>query len=199
MTRGGEDRRLPGLPGTGREVSAIAGRYPPSEVKVYQGMEANEENVKNNPLVEAAERLHFATHGLVDERQPELSGLLLTPTGKDEDDGLLQVYEIFNLSLRADLVVLSACETGLGQKVTGEGLVGLTRAFLYAGSPSVVVSLWRVGDDSAPDLMVGFYDSLDRLGDKAEALREAKLAMIREGGSSHPYSWAPFILVGDPR
>ena len=191
--------QLPDLAGTGREVSEIANRYPPSQVKIYQGAEANEENVKHNRLVETAHWLHFASHGLVDERQPELSGLLLTPTGGGEDDGLLQVYEIFNLSLRADLVVLSACETGLGKEVTGEGLVGLTRAFLYAGAPSVVVSLWRVRDDTTPELMVGFYGGLDRLGDKAEALREAKLAMIQKGNYAHPYYWAPFVLVGNPR
>lgn len=198
MARGEEALQLPSLPGTGREVSAIAGRYPKAEVKIYQGAEANEKNVRNNRLVERARWLHFASHGLVDERQPELSGLFLTPTGADGDDGLLQVYEIFNLSLRADLVVLSACETGLGKEVTGEGLVGLTRAFLYAGAPSVVVSLWRVRDDTAPELMIGLYDGLDRLGDKAEALREAKLAMIRKGDYAHPYHWAPFILVGNP-
>jgi CHAT domain-containing protein/Tfp pilus assembly protein PilF len=191
-----EGLRLPSLAGTSREVSTIASRYPQAEVKVYQGTEANERNVKKNPLVETARWLHFASHGLVDERQPELSGLFLTVGG--EDDGLLQVYEIFNLSLRADLVVLSACETGLGKEVTGEGLVGLTRAFLYAGAPSVVVSLWRVRDDTTPELMVGLYDGLDRLGDKAEALRGAKLEMIRKGDHAHPYHWAPFILVGNP-
>ena len=190
--------RLPRLQGTSQEVSRIASRYRPSEVKVYQGEEANEENVKSNPLVETARRLHFAAHGLVDERQPELSGLFLTPRSRN-DDGLLQVYEIFNLSLQADLVVLSACDTGLGKLVASEGLVGLTRAFLYAGAPSVVVSLWRVRDDTAPDLMVGFYEDLDRLGDKSEALRQAKLAMIRKGEHAHPYHWAPFILVGNPR
>lgn len=189
---------LPRLQGTSQEVSRIASRYRPAEVKIYQGEEANEENVKGNPLVETARTLHFAAHGLVDERQPELSGLFLTPRSQD-DDGLLQVYEIFNLSLRADLVVLSACDTGLGKLVASEGLVGLTRAFLYAGAPSVVVSLWRVRDDTAPDLMVGFYANLERLGDKAEALRQAKLAMIREGEHAHPYHWAPFILVGEPR
>lgn len=206
LNPGGEEGRglfdglwsLPRLEGTRQEVSRIASRYPPAEVKIYEGAEANEENIKGNPLVETARRLHIAAHGLVDERQPELSGLFLTPKSPD-DDGLLQVYEIFNLRLRADLVVLSACDTGLGKLVTGEGLVGLTRAFLYAGSPSVVVSLWRVRDDTAPDLMVGFYEDLDRLGDKAEALRQAKLAMIRKGEHAHPYHWAPFILVGSPR
>jgi CHAT domain-containing protein len=115
------------------------------------------------------------------------------------EDGFLQVYEIFNLKLSADLVVLSACETALGKEVTGEGLVGLTRAFFYAGVPSVVVSLWNVVDGPVPDLMLSFYEDLDRLGSKARALRQAKMAMISEGTHSHPAYWAPFVLVGEYR
>jgi CHAT domain-containing protein len=112
---------------------------------------------------------------------------------------LLQVYEIFNLELAADLVVLSACDTGLGAMVSGEGLVGVTRAFLYAGARSVVVSLWQVDDESTPGLMVSFYRHLDQDRDKAESLRLAKLEMIRQGRFSHPFYWAPFILIGEPR
>jgi CHAT domain-containing protein len=113
------------------------------------------------------------------------------------EDGLLQMYEIFNMKLNADLVVLSACETGLGKDVKGEGLIGLTRAFLYAGTPSVVVSLWKVEDRSTADLMVRFYRHLKggKLS-KAEALRQAQLELIREGKFTHPYHWAPFVLVG---
>jgi CHAT domain-containing protein/Tfp pilus assembly protein PilF len=202
VARGGERAALDGLSqverlkGSGLEVRRIADRYRSNEVKIYRGEEANEGNVKDNRLVATAERLHFATHGFIDEDRPALSALRLTRTSRD--DGLLQVHEIFNLNLEADLVVLSACETGLGEQVTGEGLIGLTRAFLYAGSPSVMVSLWRVSDDKAPDLMADFYQELDRFGDKAEALRQAKLARIGERQSSHPYFWAPFILVGSP-
>lgn len=196
----GEGWRFPRLVGSDREVSAIASRYPPAEVQVYQHRDANEENVKNNDLVTTARRIHFATHGVLDEERPEFSGLALTRTDAPDDDGFLRVYEIFNLDLNAELVVLSACDSGLGREVTGEGLVGLTRAFLYAGAPSVVVSLWRVADAAAPDLMIRFYENLDRSGDKAEALRQAKLAMIRQGGKySRPYYWAPFVLVGTPR
>jgi CHAT domain-containing protein len=112
------------------------------------------------------------------------------------------VSQIFNLELSTDLVVLSACKTA-GKVVTGEGLVGLTRAFLYAGAPSVVVTLWQAVDTSARDLMVGFYANLDRSGDRAEALRQAKLALIEQGRKSgrlnRPYYWAPFILVGKSR
>jgi CHAT domain-containing protein/Tfp pilus assembly protein PilF len=115
------------------------------------------------------------------------------------EDGLLQVYEIFNLELNADLVVLSACETGLGKEVKGEGLVGLTHAFLYAGTPSVLVSLWNVQDRSTADLMVNLYQQLDRAQDKAEALRQAKLTLIQQRRYAHPYYWAPFILIGEPK
>jgi CHAT domain-containing protein len=120
------------------------------------------------------------------------------PGTKDTvEDGLLQVYEIFNLKLNADLVVLSACETGLGKEVKGEGLIGLTRAFLYAGTPSVVVSLWQVQDRSTAELMVRFYRHLKNgQPSKAEALRQAQLELIRHGTFAHPYYWAPFVLVG---
>jgi CHAT domain-containing protein len=202
LERGGlaeqERWRMPRLKGSEREVSAIARHYRPSEIQIYLRDEAIEEKVKNNSLVEEARRLHFATHGEVNERRPELSGLLLTHSQGSKEDGILQVYEIFNLSLKADLVVLSACNTALGKDVIGEGLVGMTRAFLYAGAPSVMVSLWRVADTTAPELMEQFYENLDRLGSKTEALRQAKLEMVRQGKYSHPYYWAPFILVGKP-
>ena len=113
------------------------------------------------------------------------------------EDGLLQVYEVFDLKINADLVVLSACETGLGKEVKGEGLVGLTHSFLYAGTPSVLVSLWNVQDRSTADLMVNLYQELDRGRDKAEALRQAKLKVIRNKQYAHPYYWAPFVLVGE--
>jgi CHAT domain-containing protein/Tfp pilus assembly protein PilF len=195
-----ESWRLPRLEGTEREVSAIAGLYPSSEVQIYRRAEANEENVKHNGLLGTARRIHFATHGVIDQERPEFSGLALTRTNDPSDDGFLRVYEIFNLDLNADLVVLSACETGMGKEVTGEGLVGITRAFLYAGAPSVVVSLWRVADAAAPELMLRFYENLDRSHDKAEALRQAKLAVIDTGGKyASPYYWAPFVLVGAPK
>jgi CHAT domain-containing protein len=149
--------------------------------------------------VAAARRLHFATHASLDERHPEYSALVLAVQNDGIDDGLLQMHEIFNLKLSADLAVLSACETGLGKEVTGEGLIGLTRAFFYAGVPSLVVSLWNVVDGPTPEFMLDFYKELDRRGNKAQALRSAKLAMIARGGYAHPAYWAPFILLGEPR
>ena len=111
----------------------------------------------------------------------------------------MQVYEVFNLKLNADLAVLSACETGLGKDVRGEGLVGLTHSFLYAGTPSVMVSLWNVQDRSTADLMVKFYQQLNRAQDKSAALQQAKLRLIQQSQYAHPYYWAPFILIGEPK
>ncbi len=187
------DASLPDLEGARQEVAAIAGLYPETDRAVYVGPEASRENFKRVPR---AAFLHFAGHGLLDEEHPERSSLELT-------DGSLQVDDIFNLELSSDLVVLSACQTA-GKVVTGEGLVGLTRAFLYAGTPSVIVTLWQAVDTSARELMVQLYTNLGRQGDKAEALRQAKLALIAKGRQTggrlaRPYYWAPFILVGKPR
>jgi CHAT domain-containing protein/Tfp pilus assembly protein PilF len=185
------------LPGSGREVQAIADLYSTSEVALYLRENATEENVKANRLLQNAQRIHFATHGVVDEAHPHLSGLILTFIQGSQEDGLLQVHEIFNLRLNADLVALSACETGLGERVTGEGMVGLTRAFLYSGARSLLVSLWPVSDLSTPELMTGFYRHLRDSGTKADALRRAKLERIEQG--DEPYRWAPFILAGESR
>jgi CHAT domain-containing protein len=182
-----------------REVTEIARRYRPEQVALFLGQEAKEENVKTASALASARRIHFATHGLISERRPQYSGLVLTLDDDPREDGLLQVYEIFNLKLQADLVVLSACQTGLGQQLKGEGIIGLTRAFMYAGAPSVVVSLWRVADASTAELMVGFYQHLDRGADKAEALRRAKLELMKNPRYAHPYFWAPFVLTGEAK
>jgi CHAT domain-containing protein/Tfp pilus assembly protein PilF len=184
------------LPASQREIAGIAGLYPGTSLS-FIGEQASEDAVAHNPAVAGARRLHFATHAEIDELSPEHSALVLA--GGAGEDGLLQVYEIFNLKLSADLAVLSACQTALGKDVTGEGLVGLSRAFFYAGVPSLVVSLWNVVDGPTPDLMVDFYKDLDRLKDKAKALQAAKLSMIGRGAYSHPSFWAPFILLGEPR
>ena len=185
------------LPASRDEILAIAGLYPPGQSRLYLDKEATEENVKNNPALKEARRIHFAVHGFLNETRPEFSGLILALDDDPRENGLLQVYEIFNLELSADLVVLSACDTALGKNVGGEGLLGVSRALLYAGAASVVVSLWQVAEASTPDLMVRFYRHLNESGDKAEALRLSKLELIREG-YSHPYHWAPFILIGRP-
>jgi CHAT domain-containing protein len=186
------------LPAAREEVSRIASLFPADQAVVFLGPEATEETVKTSAAVRSARILHFASHGLLDESRPDLSGLRLAHAGGSAEDGLLQVREIFNLELHAGLVVLSACQTGLGKEVSGEGLIGMTRAFLYAGASSLVVSLWQVDDESTADLMVSFYRQLRSIGDRSEALRRAKLELIDRSRYFHPYFWAPFILVGLP-
>jgi CHAT domain-containing protein/tetratricopeptide (TPR) repeat protein len=181
-----------------REVAAIAKFYQPHQTALYFGAAAKEESVKSNQYLADARRIHFATHGLISERMPHHSGLVLTLDEDLREDGLLQVYEIFNLKLNADLVVLSACRTGLGKEVRGEGVIGLTRAFLYAGASSLTVSLWQVGDQSTSDLMINFYAQLNAGNSKTEALRQAKLQMIGKKRYIHPFYWAPFVLIGEP-
>ena len=180
------------------ELLEIASLFPPGQVRSYLDRDASEENVKANPDLRNASWLHFAVHGFVDEVRPEYSGLVLSLDGDPRENGLLQVYEIFNLDLSADLVVLSACDTALGKNVRGEGLLGVSRAFLYAGAASVAVSLWQVADESTSELMVRFYRHLIVTGDKAQALRLSKLELIQESRYDRPYYWAPFILIGRP-
>ncbi len=188
--------RLSPLPNTRREVEAIAALYPASQQKIYLGPAATEAAVKREDLMNY-KRIHFATHAVVDDRTPARSGVVLSLIDTGQEDGVLRMPEIFNLELNADLVVLSACQTGLGQLIRGEGMVGLTRAFLYAGSQRVVVSLWEVNDVATADFMKSFYANM-RNASPAAALRAAKLAMIHSSSPAyrHPYFWAPFILTG---
>jgi CHAT domain-containing protein len=156
-------------------------------------MEATEEAVKTR--ASHASYLHFATHGLLDEGEPLLSGLALAQDQDPAEDGLLQAFEILRLPLVADLVVLSGCNTGLGAITDGEGVLGLTRAFMHAGARSMVISLWEVNDRSTAGLMEGFYRA--RFTDRKPAdlaLQEAKLAAVRAGLPAR--EWAPFCFVG---
>ncbi len=160
---------------------------------------ANEEFIKSGEL-KNYRLLHFATHGFVNTSKPELSGILLAQDTTISEDGILYSGEIFNLNLNADLTVLSACETGLGKLIEGEGLIGLTRALLYAGSKNIIVSLWKVADKSTSDLMINFYKNLleakQEKHEFSQALQQAKLKMIDEGKYAHPFYWSPFILIG---
>jgi CHAT domain-containing protein len=207
----------------GIEASEIKSLYPQSTV--YLEKEATEEKAKS--LSPQNDIIHFASHAELDENDPLSSAVLLAKS--DKEDGRLEVREIFGMDLKASLVVLSACETGLGKLSSGDELVGLTRAFIYAGTPSVVASLWNVEDSSTAQLMASFYKNLKTMT-KVEALRQAQLNLIRGnvnsdllarrgiGGigklgevpaakslsqdsvsvsTSHPFFWAPFILVGE--
>jgi len=144
--------------------------------------------------------LHFATHGLLNSERPELSGLvfsLIDQEGKSQD-GFLRLHEIYNLQLNADLIVLSACETGLGKEIKGEGLIGLTRGFMYSGAPRVVASLWSVDDLATAELMKLFYQRMLKDGMPAgAALRAAQLELSRQKRWASPYFWAGFVLHGE--
>lgn len=185
------------LPNTRAEVNGISGLYPSGASVVHLGAQASESNLKSEDLSHY-KRIHFATHAILDEENPLRSGIVLTLPGAKGEDGILQPREIMDLDIRADLVVLSACETALGKTVRGEGMVGLTRACFYAGVPRLVVSQWQVSDIGTAKLMKSFYRHMQDGKDPGRALRDAKVEMLHSGvpSYSHPYYWAPFILAG---
>jgi CHAT domain-containing protein len=155
-----------------------------------------------NPQLSQYRIVHFATHGILDSVNPELSGVVLSLFDEKgtPQNGFLRLNDIFNLNLPAELIVLSACETGLGQEVKGEGMIGLTRGFMYAGAPRVVVSLWSVDDQGTSELMSRFYKKMLQEGQKpATALRAAQIEMLQEQRWQDPYYWAAFTLQGDWR
>jgi CHAT domain-containing protein/tetratricopeptide (TPR) repeat protein len=182
------------LPSTVEEVKGIASQFPSNKVTLRVRGSATKQAVR--ALKRKQYRyIHFATHGYIDSDNPRFCGLLFPDA---DDDHLLHTFEIFELDLDADLVTASACKTGLGKHMQGEGMMGLMRAFLYAGTPSVCVSLWNVADESTSHLMQNFYHFfVGGDADKAEALHLAKLEMIKDSQWAHPFYWAPFVLVGD--
>jgi CHAT domain-containing protein len=146
--------------------------------------------------------VHFATHGLINNQHPDLSGIVLSLVDEHgrAQNGFLRLYDIYNLKLNADLVVLSACQTALGKEIKGEGLVGLTRGFMYAGAPRVVATLWRIDDRATADMMRRFYGAMLKDGLRpAAALRAAQLSMLRDRRWHSPHFWAPFTLQGEWR
>jgi CHAT domain-containing protein/Flp pilus assembly protein TadD len=152
-----------------------------------------------NPELSSYRIVHFATHGFLNNEHPELSGIVLSlvdPEGRPQD-GFLRLHDIYNLHLPVELVVLSACDTGLGKDVKGEGLVGLTRGFMYAGAASVVASLWKVDDEATAELMKRFYQQMLRKDlPPAAALRESQLEMLKQKRWRSPYFWAGFVIQG---
>jgi len=207
------------LESTAKEAESIASIYQVNHNSDAFNLrdKARESRVKNLDL-STYRYVHFATHGILcDETKGAWlqSSLVLSLVGESEteqekgNEGFLQMSEVFNLKLNADLVTLSACETGLGRADKGEGLVGLTRGFMYAGTPSVVVSLWRVSDSSTAQFMTEFYTALSEGMTKVATLKETKQFMIAESyhtsesgeivRHNHPYYWAPFILIGAPQ
>lgn len=194
-------RGIKRLPGTRTEAEQILALVPASESKGAFDFAANRTAATNAELGHYR-YVHFATHGFLDTEYPELSGIMLSMYNErgEPQDGFLQMHEVFNLKLPVELVVLSACQTGIGKEIKGEGLVALTRGFMYAGTPRVVVSLWGVSDAGTPELMRNFYSGI--LVDKkrpAEALRAAQLNLMSDQNYASPFYWAAFTLQGEWR
>jgi CHAT domain-containing protein len=183
------------LPYTEREILEISSYFPDDRKDIYLKDEAREEIFKEAPLQDY-QIIHFACHGFLAEEFPFRSALILALDDDPQEDGFLQVRELYNLRLKADLVVLSACQTGKGKLERGEGILGLPRIFFYAGAKSVILTLWRINDESTATFMNSLYCYLSKGNDKAQALRLAKLEMINSK-FSHPFYWAAFVLNGD--
>ncbi len=187
------------LPGTDSELTQIMKLFTDNilmgDVKIRKF--ATEAYVKSNDLANF-KFIHIATHGMVNSDKPELSGLLLTTAETDANDGVLYSGEIYNLKLDADLVVLSACETGLGKISKSEGVIGLSQSLLFAGAYNLIVSLWKVSDESTTLLMYNFYTNFiqNKQRNFTFALNKAKRQLIEEGKYAHPFFWSPFVLIG---
>ena len=195
----GNEFRISRLPGTRREGEAILSLTPAGEGVMVTGLEADRATAMS-PQIAQYRILHFATHGIVNSENPQLSGLILSRVDKNGSslNGFLRLPDIYNLKLNADLVVLSACRTRLGKDVTGEGLVGLTQGFMYAGSKGVVGSLWKVDDEATAELMVSFYTAMLKDGlTPAAALQASKIKMWKQKCWQSPFFWSAFVLQGE--
>jgi CHAT domain-containing protein len=189
-----ESINLSRLKYSGRELDEISTLFDKSKQKIFKREYASKEQLKNNTLGEF-KIIHFATHSIIDDKIPSRSSIVLSFKNQNED-GLLQMREIYNLKLNSDLVTLSACETGLGEFIRGEGIEGINRAFFSAGTSAVLMSLWAVNDQASCQLMERFYRHLKSSESIMDALRKVKLEMIDSGVLSHPYYWAGFIVSG---
>jgi CHAT domain-containing protein len=193
-------RQFRRLPYTRLEVGAITPFVPAGKLKLALDFEASRETALS-PELGRYRIIHFATHGLLDSENPPFTALVLSlvdSSGRPRD-GFLRLRDVYNMKLGADLVVLSACQTALGKEMKGEGLIGLTRGFMYAGAPVVVASLWEVNDRASAELMSRFYEGM--LGERhlgpAAALRAAQEAMRSQKRWEGPYYWAGFVIQGD--
>ncbi len=194
--------RIERLPFTRLEAAEILSLVPAASSKRALDFDASRATA-TSPELGQYRYVHFATHGVLDSEHPELSGIVLSLVNRAgaEQDGFLWAHEVFNLRLPIEMVVLSGCRTGLGKDIKGEGLVGLTRGFMYAGAARVVVSLWDISDEASAELMTEFYKGLlgrERLR-PAAALRNAQLAVWKEKRWQAPYYWAAFVLQGEAK
>lgn len=198
-------KRIDRLGFTQLEAEEILSLFPRDEWLKAVGFDANLSLLTDPQKLAPYRILHFATHGLLNSEHPELSGILLSMLDEQgrRQNGFLQMHQIYNLHLPAEMVVLSACETGVGKEMRGEGLNGISRGFMYAGAKRVVASLWEVNDASTSQLMKSFYQEL-RLGTRsgytrpATAMREAQLQLMRQRIWRNPYYWAAFVVQGVP-
>ncbi len=181
---------------SGLETEKIAALFKPGRSDVYERERASEEILKTQNLSDF-KIIHFATHAIIDDKKPARSSIVLTLDQDPGEDGFLQMREVFNLKLNAELVTLSACQTGLGQLIRGEGIEGLSRAFFYAGASSVLLSVWAINDQASYQLLERFYFHLRSSDTIMDALRKAKLELIDSGVLSHPYYWGGFIVTGE--
>jgi CHAT domain-containing protein len=188
--------RLTPIPGTEDEINHLKSLF---NGQFYLDKAANEATFREE--MQKAGIIHLAMHGVVDSKQPEYSGLVFTENLKNTEDDFLHAYEIKSMDLNAELIVLSACETGFGKYQHGEGVASLGRGFMYAGIPSMVMTLWKLHDQSSVVLIQNFYQHLSQGLAKDEALRQAKIDYLNtyDGAAAHPAFWACFIQLGDNR
>jgi CHAT domain-containing protein len=187
------------LPFTLQEAQAIAAVIPNADIKVAIGFDASLNAILMAQLHQYRV-IHFATHAVFNNSHPELSGIVLSLIDKSgrPQNGFLRLNKIYNLDLQADLVVLSACQTALGKAAKGEGLIGLTRGFMYAGAGRVLASLWRINDRSTAELMSYFYEGMFQQHlTPAAALRSAQIKMWQTNAWRSPHHWAAFIMQGE--
>jgi CHAT domain-containing protein len=189
------------LPFTRQEATSIIKLIPQGQGLLALDFKANK-TTATSPDLSQYRIVHFATHGLIDSLRPELSGIVLSLVDKQgkPQDGFLWLHEIYNLNLPAELIVLSSCRTGLGAEIKGEGLVGLTRGFMYAGAARLVASQWKVDDEATAELMERFYVKILKEGERpAAALRAAQIEMWRQKDWKSPFYWAAFAFQGEWR
>ncbi|NIO49783.1 MAG: CHAT domain-containing protein [Candidatus Aminicenantes bacterium] len=181
---------------SGLEVERIASLFKKARIDVFKRKEASEEKLKDLNL-EDYKILHFATHCLIDNKKPDRSSVVFSIGNARAEDEILQMREVFNLKMNSDLITLSACQTGLGVLIRGEGIEGLSRAFFYAGASSALISLWPVHDQATSQFMERYYLHLRSSNSIMDALQKTKLEMINSDILSHPYYWAGFVITGN--
>jgi CHAT domain-containing protein len=199
LTGKGRRNGLARLDYASREAEAVLSYVSAGERMLALGFDANK-TLATSPELGKFRFIHFATHGFYNEKHPELSGIMLSmfDESRRSQNGFLQLHEVYNLKLPAELVVLSACQTGVGKEIRGEGAIGLSRGFIHAGAARVMGSLWKVDDEATMELMNLFYKKmLASSRTPAAALRDAQIEMWKDRRWRSPYHWAGFVLQGE--